>query len=228
MTTDRRLKRRTGRGGRRFMGKPRKGTSRRYARLSNKRPGEGRGGRFHPDGLVTYTFSRLRCKPTASPLAVGLCSGAGVATRRARADQQDTMSDTSYDTTGGAQMTIDVTTERVQSTSRVVQGRPIYPGREKRRTAVGRYPHVQDVQGRTLFYQTNERTNGHPGQGGCYSKHIGENVVTLDILDIAITPPRRLSKIASRVETPTLDDLGRNGGLLQKTTTSTRNPGWSA
>lgn len=80
------------------MRKPRKGTSRRNPRLSKKRLGEGRGGRFHPDGLVTYTFSRLRCKPTASALAAGLCSGAGVAERRAHADQQDTMSDTSTTT----------------------------------------------------------------------------------------------------------------------------------
>ena len=70
----------------------------RQARLQNKRPGEDRGGRFHPDGLVTYVFSRLRCKPTASALAVGLCSGAGVARRRAHDDLQDMMSDTSTST----------------------------------------------------------------------------------------------------------------------------------
>jgi len=83
MTTDRRLERRTGREGRRFMRKPRKGTSRRNPRLSKIGLGEGRGGRFHPERLDTYAFSRLRCKPTASALAAGLCSGAGVAGRRA-------------------------------------------------------------------------------------------------------------------------------------------------
>jgi len=83
MTPVRRLERPTRREGRRFMVKPRKGLTERQARLRNKRPGEGRGGRFHPEGLVTYTFSRLRCKPTASALAVGLYSGAGVARRRA-------------------------------------------------------------------------------------------------------------------------------------------------
>jgi hypothetical protein len=62
----------------------------RQAKLSNKHLGEGRGGRFHPDGLVTYTFSRLRCKPTASQLAAGLFSGAAVATRRVHYGQQTT------------------------------------------------------------------------------------------------------------------------------------------
>jgi hypothetical protein len=99
MTLSGRLTGSTQRGGLRFIIEPRKGRCRRQAKLSNQRPREGGGGRFRPNRLDTYVFSRLRCKPTATAVAAALRTGAGVARRRAHADQQEPMSDTSTSTT---------------------------------------------------------------------------------------------------------------------------------
>lgn len=65
--------------------------SRTKAKLSTKRPREGGGGRFRPNWLVTYVFSRHRCKSTAPALAVGLCIGAGVDSCRAHCEVTSTM-----------------------------------------------------------------------------------------------------------------------------------------
>lgn len=61
------------------------------AKLSTKGLREGRGGRFHPEGLVTYAFSRLRCKSTAASIAASLYNGAGVARRRVSSERDSTM-----------------------------------------------------------------------------------------------------------------------------------------
>ena len=61
------------------------------AKLSTKGLREGRGGRFHPEWLDTYAFSRLRCKSTAAAIAASLYNGAGVARRRANSERNSTM-----------------------------------------------------------------------------------------------------------------------------------------
>lgn len=216
--------------GLRFIIEPRKQPSERQARLrSTKRLGGDAGRSIPPLGLVTYVFSWLRCKPTASALAAGLCSGAGVARRRAFVDQQDTMSDTSTTTANGAQFSDEsppissVRTERGTAMSRVVQGRRFDPGRENRHTAVGCSPDVQDVQGNALYSQTND--NSVPGQGS--SKYIEKNVDTLDVLDARRFTPRCPSVFASRIGCPTLDDPGRRPGPLCRPILQPANRGWS-
>jgi len=66
-----------------FNRESRKEQGRTKAKLHAKRPGEDRGGRFHPERLDTYVFSRLRCKSTAVALAAGVSIGADVGLRRA-------------------------------------------------------------------------------------------------------------------------------------------------
>lgn len=84
---------------RRFIIGPAQLLSERNHRLrTTKSLREGHGEVGSTPGLVTYVFSRLRCKPTASRLPVGLRSGAGVADAGHSAEYQDIMSDSSNST----------------------------------------------------------------------------------------------------------------------------------
>lgn len=92
------------------------------ARLHNKRLREGYGVVGSTPGLVTYVFSRQRCKPTACRLAEATCIGADVAGRRARDEQQYTMSDISTTTTIGEQPDEQLRTTRTRQSVPDVMG----------------------------------------------------------------------------------------------------------
>lgn len=187
---------------------------RRQARLRNKRLGEGRGGRFHPEGLVTSTFSRLRCKPTAYRAAAVLFRGAGVARRRAVADPKDIMSDTStYVSTIGEQPDEQHDEQRHLSSlssstpapmHRVAQGRAKHPVSKNRSTEPGETPDAQDTQDKRLHSQTNDRNPGYRERGGVVYQHKEKTPIILCILCLGTSTRRRLSKIVHRVDWPIL------------------------
>lgn len=177
----------------------------------------GRG--LSPEYPVRGCFSSDTVNPSLQQVAEGV--GVDVAGDRRRVFKPNTKMNTISISTNcdGTGQTV-VTTphngnQRGTFASRVVQGRPFYPGRDYRRTASGWCGDVQGVQGRTRFYQTNEANDRAVGREESSSKHIGINAFTLDIPDMRGSPRRRLSVNTSRVQTPTLDVVGRERRPIQ-------------